>query len=238
MYGPLTTSFHSHACEPQTPPPPPPPDPEGADPVMTPADWAEVRRLLRGHRRDERPRLADVALLVLPKCVGFQARKASRTVTRLFDRMTRARVGLRSTQIHVLSAILVSRGRADMTYLAESLFMDRSTLSRAVKRLRARGLVDIRTVPTDLRLRIPVLTQAAIDALEIVVRAWIDCQRELWPRLGDGRRCEQAALSRHLAGECRWLWLMRGLFRPMRPPHGYWGHWQPRPPPPSPGPAH
>lgn len=72
-------------------------------------------------------------------CACFNFRKASRTVTQLFDQIL-APAGLRSTQLVILITGQVL-GPSSIARLARELVMDRSTLTRNLKPLINLGLV-------------------------------------------------------------------------------------------------
>jgi DNA-binding MarR family transcriptional regulator len=72
-------------------------------------------------------------------CACFNFRKASRSVTQLFDQIL-APAGLRSTQLVILITGQVL-GPSSIARLARELVMDRSTLTRNLKPLINMGLV-------------------------------------------------------------------------------------------------
>ena len=74
----------------------------------------------------------DVAL-----CTCANLRKATRVITQAFDAALQP-TGLKATQFTVL-ATLARQGDGPLTLLAESLVMDRTTLTRNLKPWSARG---------------------------------------------------------------------------------------------------
>ena len=78
---------------------------------------------------------------ILATCACLQLRKAARRVTQLYDRALRP-VGLRATQLPVLMT-LSARPVLPITVLAQSLVLDRTTLSRNLTPLVRRGLVEV-----------------------------------------------------------------------------------------------
>lgn len=89
------------------------------------------------------------------ECTCFNLRKATRTVTQLFDEAMRP-TGLRATQFTLLAAI-DSFGSVTIRQLSETLVMDRTTLTRNLKPLESQQLVKI--VPgEDRRIRNLTLT--------------------------------------------------------------------------------
>lgn len=82
-------------------------------------------------------RLAEMART----CACFNFRKASRSVTQLFDQ-TLAPIGLRSTQLVMLMTAQLL-GPSSIARLARELVMDRSTLTRNLKPLLTQGLLQL-----------------------------------------------------------------------------------------------
>ena len=73
-------------------------------------------------------------------CASFNFRKAARAVTQLFDN-TLYPTGLRSTQLVVLLAAGIYE-RPGMSQLADAILTDRTTLTRALKPLFKKGLLE------------------------------------------------------------------------------------------------
>ena len=74
------------------------------------------------------------------ECASFNFRKAARAVTQLFDQALQPS-GLRSTQLGILLAAGIYE-KATMSQLAEIIVADRTTLTRALKPLFRRGLLE------------------------------------------------------------------------------------------------
>jgi DNA-binding MarR family transcriptional regulator len=99
-------------------------------------------------------------------CACLSFRQASRMVTQLFDEAL-VPVGLLSTQLPVL-VLLAHYGPLTISRLAALLVMDRTTLTRILKPLQARGY--IRTISTtDKRKN---LLELAPKGYEILVEAY------------------------------------------------------------------
>ena len=143
--------------------------------------WQENEAALRAglarQRAQKQEGKKEAALALLKNCLGLSARKASRAITRVFNKMMQLLPGLRSTQIHVLIAVLESNGRLHITRLAEELVMERTTLSRALACLARRRYIEFRQPRTDFRLRIPVLSKMALGRLTAFVHHWTACAR-------------------------------------------------------------
>jgi DNA-binding MarR family transcriptional regulator len=87
----------------------------------------------------ERSLLASKLNDVSETCVCLHARMAARAVTRAYDQAL-APLGLEATQFTLLGAILANPEKS-ITALADRLALERSSLSRNLKLLLARGLI-------------------------------------------------------------------------------------------------
>ncbi len=109
---------------------------------------------------------------------------AARTVTRAYDEALRA-TGLRATQVSVLAAVGAS-GALSIKSLADSLGMDRTTLTRNLRPLEDRGYVFL-AVERRHRSRMLTLTAAGRTALLEALPLWEAAQRAIRRRLGAQR---------------------------------------------------
>ena len=117
-------------------------------------------------------------------CACFNLRKAARAVTQLYDEVL-APSGLRGTQFSVL-AVISAAGPATMTDLADILVMDRTTLTRNLKPLLDRALVE-RGEGEDRRQRPIAITPAGRDALGQALPFWEKAQARIAGGLGAAR---------------------------------------------------
>lgn len=118
-------------------------------------------------------------------CAVMNFRQVSRSVTTRFDDQLRP-VGLRATQLNLLMAIETGAATT-VTGLAEILAMDRTTMTRSLKLLRNRGLVE--------KTRI-ALTGKGRHAAAAALPLWEKAQADILGGLGARR---WAALLRELA---------------------------------------
>ena len=105
--------------------------------------------------REEGPRKAgEAAREILRGCVCSRTRMLDRVISSIFDDSL-AQLGIRSTQLTVLALIGAMEGlrAADV---AKYLEMDKSTVSRGVGLLRARGWVEESAGPTKKSPRLDV----------------------------------------------------------------------------------
>lgn len=109
-------------------------------------------------------------------CAVMNFRQVARSVTARFDDQLRP-AGLRATQLNLLMAIETSTA-VTITDLAEILAMDRTTMTRNLKLLRQRNLVDGKRIALTAKGR-----HAAAAALPL----WEKAQAEILDSLGKKR---------------------------------------------------
>jgi DNA-binding MarR family transcriptional regulator len=115
-------------------------------------------------------------------CTNANLRMASRAVTRFYSSVLRPS-GLKGSQFSLLSW-LSNKGPLSMNELAGFLVTDRTTLTRNLKPLERKGLVEI--VPgEDRRVRMVSFTDAGRIAFERAKPLWAEAQAAMVERLGD-----------------------------------------------------
>ena len=132
--------------------------------------------------RCEVPEIDDRKLGEMARtCACFNFRKASRSVTQLFDQVL-APTGLRSTQLVILISGKVL-GPSSIARLARELVMDRSTLTRNLKPLLAMGLLKL-SKPDNGKHKAVELTEEGCSALVRSVPYWEQAQNHLVTQFG------------------------------------------------------
>ncbi len=128
------------------------------------------------------PEIDDKKLAEMARtCACFNFRKASRSVTQLFDQIL-APTGLRSTQLVILiTSQLV--GPSSIARLARELVMDRSTLTRNLKPLMNMGLLQFSPDDSGKHKSVEV-TPAGQAALIRSAPFWEQAQSHLINRFG------------------------------------------------------
>lgn len=122
-------------------------------------------------------------------CEGI--RRTARTVTQHYEGAL-APAGVRATQFPILVA-LGSVGTVPLTRLADALAIDRTTLTRNLKKLEERSLVDILPA-ADGRLHLVALTEVGGRVLRESLSRWSEVQASVEERFGKDR-------LQHLLGE-------------------------------------
>ena len=117
-------------------------------------------------------------------CTCFNLRKAVRAVTQMYDEALKPS-GLRTTQFSLLS-VVGRKGPIGISELAQALGMDRTTLTRNLKPLTDKGLVDVIS-STDRRQRPVALTSAGEEALAQALPLWRGIQLRMVDGFGHDR---------------------------------------------------
>lgn len=117
---------------------------------------------------------------VTEMCVCLNLRKASRVVTRRYDRAF-AKVGLRATQTPVLLSLSIN-GPLTLSELADELAMDVSTMSRNFSLLEGRGLVS--RSQRDGRTLDVSITDAGTTLLAEALEGWSEVQAKTLAEIG------------------------------------------------------
>lgn len=105
----------------------------------------------------------------LEDCACLQLRKASRAISRLFDKILESS-GLKATQFSILAAIDDAESTS-VSELASHLVMDASTVARNLKPLEKSGLIAVLTAH-DRRRKFVRLTQKGTLALAVAIPLW------------------------------------------------------------------
>ena len=121
---------------------------------------------------------------VLSTCVCLNLRKASRSVTQLFEESLRPS-GVKATQLPVL-VTLALKDSMTVTGLANGLVMDRTSLARLLSPLVTSGLVEIEA-GEDRRTREISLTDEGRRRAAQAVPMWEKAQSHVTRELGETR---------------------------------------------------
>lgn len=119
--------------------------------------------------------------LINPRCSCFNLRKATRAVTQIYDRLLEP-AGLRATQFTLLVS-MASTSSPTLTEMANSLVMDRTTLTRNLKPLEKLGFIETST-PRDKRSKAYSLTEKGREALAKGIPLWEKAQNKMIGALG------------------------------------------------------
>ncbi|MBL8020844.1 MAG: winged helix-turn-helix transcriptional regulator [Leptospirales bacterium] len=136
------------------------------------------------------PEQADYKRAAL-SCFNFSFRNAARTVTLMYDRAL-APAGIRSTQYSLL-VVLAGFGSLTINELASGLGMDRTTLSKNLRPMMTRKLIQLKPME-DKRKRALALTKAGYAKLEECRPLWESAQTSVQAILGQDARDIQRKL--------------------------------------------
>jgi DNA-binding MarR family transcriptional regulator len=118
------------------------------------------------------------------RCAGFNLRRATRAISRLYDEILRPS-GLQGTQYSLLVTIAVA-GPAPINQIADLQVMDRTTLTRNLKPLEKKGLIEI-TPGEDQRTRLVALTDLGQETLAQMFPLWQQAHNRVTEMLGTDR---------------------------------------------------
>ena len=128
--------------------------------------------------------IRDRSSVVDATCANANLRRATRAVTQMYDGYL-APSGLQATQFMLLSAC-AKAGPVTLSALAEALVMDRTTLTRNLRPLQARGLVKV-APGDDRRVRMVTLSEKGYSALARALPLWQEAQTEILKGFGQRR---------------------------------------------------
>jgi DNA-binding MarR family transcriptional regulator len=107
-------------------------------------------------------------------CLCFASRRAARGITAVFDRHLRPH-GVRGTQFTILVNLML-RGGTPITALAKALGMERTTLTRNVALLAAKGWAESQADDGDARTHIVSITDQGRAVVLEALPAWREAQ--------------------------------------------------------------
>lgn len=116
-------------------------------------------------------------------CSCFAARRAARTITQHYERHLKPS-GLRVTQFTVLSVLAIA-GPHRLSRLADQMAVERTTLTRNLRPLLARGLVS-ESATGDRRVRVLAITRRGMAAAAKALPHWREAQKSIARSLGTG----------------------------------------------------
>jgi DNA-binding MarR family transcriptional regulator len=118
-------------------------------------------------------------------CAASNLRRATRGMTAIYDAAL-APAGLKVTQLPLLVA-LGAGGELPITALAETISLDRTTLTRNLRVLEERGLVRTAAAPDDARVRLASITADGTEVLSGALARWREVQGIVAARFGEDR---------------------------------------------------
>jgi DNA-binding MarR family transcriptional regulator len=110
-------------------------------------------------------------------CLCFASRQAARAITSAYDRRLRPH-GIRATQFTILTMLML-RGRTKLGELAKGLGLERTTLTRNLALLDAKGWIVIRPGDKDSRARIIAVTEIGRALVHEAYPEWRKAQEQV-----------------------------------------------------------
>jgi len=131
--------------------------------------------------------------LIAGECLAVRTRLLNRTITSIYDDALRPH-GLTVGQLNIL-VFVAKRGPLPAADIAKKLNMEKSTVSRNVRRMRENGWLEIEAGPG----RQLALTKKGEALVEASVPAWEEAQTRAKAMLG-----QRGAASIHSVGDAVW----------------------------------
>lgn len=116
-------------------------------------------------------------IYIAQNCLMQRTRRAARQLTIAYEQVLKS-VNLTGGQFSILVAISVHK-RAAITPLAEGLGMDRTTLSRGLRPLDRRNLIEFHQDENDNRARVVSLTLQGESLLKEAIPLWEKAQTQI-----------------------------------------------------------
>lgn len=136
--------------------------------------------------------LKTIAENMIETCACLNLRKANRALTRFYDKML-SPTGIRSTQLPILTAIALS-GPVTVSHLAYLTVMDLSTLTRNLKFLKEKKLIQVRP-GRDKRVREAFLTEKGAQSILQAHPLWQEAQSQIREKIGPSKIQQLLAIS-------------------------------------------
>ncbi len=138
--------------------------------------------------------------VIASSCLGVRFRMLNRVVSKVYDDALRP-FGLRTSQLNILVAT-AKMGLARPAVISERLFLDVSTLSRNVERMRENGWIELLEDEHDARAHSLRLTPKGRGLLDRVRPAWEEAQERVVALVGEETGAAlDAAIERVRAAE-------------------------------------
>lgn len=137
--------------------------------------------------------MAQLDLAECADCMCLASRRAARVITRAYDKHLRPH-GIRATQFSVLTNLAL-RGTLTIGELADTLGVERTTLTRNLALIEERGWVRIRA-GEDARARHVEITPKGRAALSNALPAWRAAQKATKAAIGEAGALALQKLAR------------------------------------------
>jgi DNA-binding MarR family transcriptional regulator len=141
--------------------------------------------MARGQQDPDPRELRAACAAVRSNCACSGLRRAAREMTQRYERVL-APSGVKATQFPILVA-LGGRDEIPIVPLAEGLGLERTTLTRNLRILEARGLVTVAAPEHDARMRLASITPAGRRVLGHALELWRAEQHDLVEAFGQDR---------------------------------------------------
>lgn len=117
-------------------------------------------------------------------CLGVRAGRLQRLISRRFDQALRP-VGVTLPQMEILSALTIMEHPVKPAYVADKLSVERSTMSRNLTLMEAKGLIATTNRSASGRSLAVTITPVGSETLVRAGAAWTDAQSAVSAQIGE-----------------------------------------------------
>jgi DNA-binding MarR family transcriptional regulator len=136
-----------------------------------------------------------LAKAMVNECIAFRVRLLSRVVTNLYNRALQP-LGVKANQVTIL-VLLISSEKFSPGDVGRALHMEKSTVSRNIERMRARGWIEKQRGDGDSS-HLLMVTPEGRDLLTAVHAKWLEAQQQARSLIGAAGVERIAELTRRL----------------------------------------
>jgi DNA-binding MarR family transcriptional regulator len=137
----------------------------------------------------------ELARAMVNECIAVRVRLLSRVVTNLYNDALRP-LGVKANQVTIL-VLLISSEKLSPGDVGQTLHMEKSTVSRNIERMRAKGWIEKQRGDGDSS-HFLVVTREGMDLLTAVHAKWLEAQKQARSLLGAAGVERIAELTRRL----------------------------------------
>jgi DNA-binding MarR family transcriptional regulator len=153
------------------------------------------------------PRYQELAQKMVADCPGMRVARTTRVLARVFNEQFRT-IGLQTSQHGVLTFLaLAGPDGSTIGALADSMYLDRTTLTRNLRPLQKSGYLSLARSPHDARVQLVKLTKKGEKTVEALFPLWQRAYRQIGAALGPraldelNEQLDQATAAVHAAQE-------------------------------------
>ena len=134
---------------------------------------------------DQYTEASDLAETMRASCLAARVTRLHRVIARAYEQALRP-LGLTQPQLEILSTLIIMTGPVKPSDLADGLMLERSSISRNLAIMEAKGWVTAADTSLTGRTMTVAITESGIDMLASAKTAWQKVQASVVTSLGSG----------------------------------------------------